>query len=72
METQELVTFEIKTEYFRRFQDEFSKLAKKAAKLKVSAPSYEVVGTKVVPAVIGEAGNVKEFADATVKLLKNS
>lgn len=62
MENKELVVFEIKTEYFRRFQDEFAKLVNKAAKLKVLVPTFQVVGEKVVPAVIGESGEVKSPA----------
>lgn len=52
METTELVTFEIQTEYFHRFEAEFARLAKKARKLGVQAPTFEMVGEKVIPARI--------------------
>src|SRR3954463_14264862 len=48
----ELATFTIRTADFSRFEGEFVKLVKKARKLKVSDPSFEVVGTKIIAAVI--------------------
>src|SRR4051812_14126933 len=59
MSTTELVTFEIRTEYLNSFRREFEKLVRRAKKLKVVEPTYEVTGEKVVPAVIGESGEVK-------------
>ncbi len=48
-----LVTFEIRTAYFDTFRREFAKLARKAIKLGLSAPSFVVVqSNKVIPAVV--------------------
>jgi hypothetical protein len=70
MSTTELVTFEIRTSHFGEFVREFERLAKKAKKLKLVPPTYEVVGEKVVPAVIGALGEVtvpaKHFQVVTV------
>lgn len=49
--TTELVTFEIETRDMKAFEVEFAKLARKAAKLGVAAPTYSVVqADKVYPA----------------------
>jgi hypothetical protein len=68
----ELVTFEIAVEFFHRFVAEFAKLAKKAAKLKVIAPTYEVIEEKVIPASInGTTGEVVKPA-RVLKVIKVS
>lgn len=58
MENTELVTFEIRTEYFDTFAREFATLCKRARRLKVSEPTYAIVGDKVVPARINPETNV--------------
>lgn len=50
MET--LVTFKIRTRDMHSFQGAFSKLARKAAKLGVEAPTFRVLGDEVIGAVI--------------------
>lgn len=47
-----LATFTIRTIDFSRFEREFAQLVKKARKLKVQDPSFKVVATKIIPAVI--------------------
>lgn len=70
--TVELVTFEVEVGFFQSFEVEFARLAKKAAKLGVLAPTYVVLARdKVYPAVIGEAGNVTRRA-RTVNVIQVS
>jgi hypothetical protein len=57
-----LTTFEIPVHDFRAFEAEFAKLAKKAAKLGVVAPTFEVIEEKTVKAVINECGEVSKPA----------
>src|ERR1041385_1456582 len=52
MSTTELVTFEIVARDMPRFEAEFRALAKKAKKLKVEEPTFEVLGSRVVPAEV--------------------
>ncbi len=60
METTELVTFEIATNFFPKFQAAFAVLVKKAAKLKVQTPTYEVLGERVVPAQVRVVPGVED------------
>lgn len=53
------IEFKVRTGYLNQFQAEFSKLAKKAAKLGIQAPEYQVTKTSIVPAVI-KYGEVTE------------
>ncbi len=47
-----LATFTIRTVDFSRFEREFAQLVKKARKLKVQDPTFKIIETKVIPAVI--------------------
>jgi len=59
MENTALLTFEIQTGDFRAFTFEFAKLAKKAAKLGVAAPTFTILNDeKVYPAEYAQSGQL--------------